>query len=61
MLNKGDAVRVKPNSFWETLIGLKGVVINVRPKIECYTVEFTMESGQTQIFTMDFEEIEADD
>lgn len=58
MLNKGDIVKVPANSFWETLSGLKGVVINVRPKIECYTVEFTMENGQKQIFTMGFEEVE---
>lgn len=60
MFNKGDRVRVKPDTFWETLLGLKGKVVNVRPKIECYTVEFTMESGQTQIFTMSFGEIEVD-
>lgn len=60
MLNKGDRVRVKPDTFWDTLLGLKGKILNVRPSIECYTVEFTMENGQKQNFTMDFGEVEAD-
>lgn len=60
MLNKGDAVRIKPDSFWETLAGLKGEVVKINPRTECYTIEFTMENGQKQIFVMGFEEVEAD-